>query len=476
MMAVLRGRNLFTDRNVVVFMVAAAVVGFAAFFGSHPSVIWLALLCAGLTVAALLRQPLLGLVAAIVTALFVPFALGTGREVSLNLSTVVVPGTFGLWVLIMVRQRNLHLPRSGTTTPLLLFLLASLLSLVVGNAFWDPAIPRPGNLVLVQLGQWGIFAFSALAFWLMASMVRDETWLRRLTFLFLVLGGILAAVRVLPDTASFRAMFATYAVDRAPFWLLLAALGGGQLLFNPSLSRRWRWFLWAVMGLVMAFAFVVERTTLSNLAGVLPALGVLAWLRWPRWRWGFVAIGLLAVTIFAPTIFEFAGGDDEWDESGGSRLTLIQRVVDVTMRNPVTGLGPASYRAYARMQPLAYGRAFYLEPHVNSHNNYVDLFAHTGLLGLAIFAWFSAEVFRLGLQMRQRFSAGFAGGYANAMLALWVGALVLMLFADWILPHVYNIGFPGFQASVLVWLFLGGLVALEHMPLSDERELQTNES
>ena len=35
--------------------------------------------------------------------------------------------------------------------------------------------------------------------------------------------------------------------------------------------------------------------------------------------------------------------------------------------------------------------------------------------------------------------------------------------ADWILPFVYNIGFPGFQASVLVWLFLGGLVALEGM-------------
>ena len=51
----------------------------------------------------------------------------------------------------------------------------------------------------------------------------------------------------------------------------------------------------------------------------------------------------------------------------------------------------------------------------------------------------------------------------NAMLAAWIGALIVMVFADWILPHVYNIGFPGFQASVLVWLFLGGLVALEQM-------------
>lgn len=45
-----------------------------------------------------------------------------------------------------------------------------------------------------------------------------------------------------------------------------------------------------------------------------------------------------------------------------------------------------------------------------------------------------------------------------------------MLLADWILPFVYNIGFPGFQASVLVWLFMGGLVALEQIEAKAEVE------
>jgi len=73
------------------------------------------------------------------------------------------------------------------------------------------------------------------------------------------------------------------------------------------------------------------------------------------------------------------------------------------------------------------------------------------------------ELTRLGFRLRVHFTEGFAAGYVNAMLAAWAGALTLMLLADWILPFVYNIGFPGFQASVLVWLFLGGLVALEQM-------------
>jgi hypothetical protein len=144
-------------------------------------------------------------------------------------------------------------------------------------------------------------------------------------------------------------------------------------------------------------------------------------------------------------------------------MVLIGRVVEVTMHNPVTGLGPAAYRRYAAMEPLAYGGAYWLDPWVNSHNNYVDLFAHVGVVGLVLFAWLAAEMFGLGLRLRARLTSGFAAGYVNAMLATWAGALVLMLFADWMLPHVYNIGFAGFQASVLVWLFLGGLVALENM-------------
>ena len=69
----------------------------------------------------------------------------------------------------------------------------------------------------------------------------------------------------------------------------------------------------------------------------------------------------------------------------------------------------------------------------------------------------------LGFRLRTHFTDGFAAGYVNAMVAAWIGALILMLLGDWILPFVYNVGFPGFQASVLVWLFLGGLVALEQI-------------
>jgi hypothetical protein len=124
-------------------------------------------------------------------------------------------------------------------------------------------------------------------------------------------------------------------------------------------------------------------------------------------------------------------------------------------------LGPAAYRSYARLEPLLYEGEYWIDPQVNSHNNYVDLFAQLGVVGLGLFLWFAARMTRLAFRLRARFRGGFEGAFINGMLACWCASLIIMLLADWILPYVYNIGFPGFQASVLVWLFLGGLLTLE---------------
>jgi hypothetical protein len=41
--------------------------------------------------------------------------------------------------------------------------------------------------------------------------------------------------------------------------------------------------------------------------------------------------------------------------------------------------------------------------------------------------------------------------------------VVVGMFGDWVLPFFYNIGLNGFRASMLGWLFLGGLVSIEQM-------------
>ncbi|MBN1934404.1 MAG: O-antigen ligase family protein [Anaerolineae bacterium] len=457
-------------------LIPVAVLVLAICLGYRASWRWLVLLAAGIVGGVgslvLLEQPGIGLFLIVPAALIGHLEISTGTAVVVNPVTLFVPALTALWVLDMARRRDLYFVPSRTNGPLFLFVLGGLFSLLVGSALWDPAVPRSGSFVLVQLAQWAIFAFSALAYWLMGNVVRDEISLRRLTLSYLVVAGCLAVLYVIPRVGFYVHQMTSGALYRAPFWLLLLAVAGGQLLFNQELSSAWRIFLGVVAAATQVFALYWNRETASTWVSLFAVAGVLAWLRWSRLRWPVVLLLVVFVVtgMFTSTIYEFAGGDDEWEESGGSRLTLIGRVLEVTMHNPITGLGPAAYRAYAQTKPLLYGKALWLEPQINSHNNYVDLFSHGGLLGLGLFGWFAIELTFLGLRLRTRFPTGFAAGYVNALLAAWAGALVLMLFADWILPFVYNIGFPGFQASVLVWFFLGGLVALEQMSRSQSQD------
>lgn len=460
-------RALLTPESLRILAIVATVV-LAAVAGLRASWLVLFSLLAAVGSLVLLRYLELLLFALVFTALSLPLEISTGTEVALNVAAILVPAASVLWFVAMMVRRQLSLAPSRLNRPLFFFLLAGLFSLLIGNVLWDPAVPRASSFILVQLAQWAIVAFSAAALLLTGNLIAEERRLWQLTFFFLLAGGILALIYVTPSldaTVQIR-RFATVAFIRAPLWILFAALAGGQLLFNHQLTAPWRLVCIMVIASTLVFCFLREFEVLSNWIGVVTVLAMLAWLRWPRLRLPVISvIVLLLVSGFLlPTIYEFAGGEAEWNESGGSRLVLIGRVLEVTWKNnPVTGLGPAAYRPYGFVQPLKYGNALWFEPRISSHNNYVDLFAHFGLVGLVLFFWFVYEVALLGLKLRARFATGFRAGYVNGMLAAGVGSLVIMLLADWILPFVYNIGFPGFQASVVVWLFMGGLVALEQI-------------
>ncbi len=147
----------------------------------------------------------------------------------------------------------------------------------------------------------------------------------------------------------------------------------------------------------------------------------------------------------------------------GRARTLYASVLDLVKDHPILGLGPAAYRHYGHTQWLSsgVGHALWIRPNVSSHNNYIDLYAQVGVVGLGLFLWFLAEVGVLGWRLLSCFDPGFEEGYLNGAVGGLAGTLIAMMLADWFLPFVYNIGFPGFRTSALAWMFLGGLVALE---------------
>ncbi len=457
-------RRTHFEQNWLRYAIIAVILLAAAILGRRPSLIWIGLVGGLGVVLILLKRPVLGLFLVIIVALLGPISIGTGTEVSLNLSALLIPALFAIWLLIRMNRHDIRLVASPTTKPLIAFLLLVILSIFISNVIWDPNVPRRDNFILVQFGQWAIWGFSAFAFWLVGNFIKQEVWLRRFTATFLLLGGVLAIIRVVPGVSQVVDVVATHAVTRAPFWMLLTAVTAGQLMFNHTLSTRWRVFLIAILLSVLAYSFFGEQQErTSNWASVGTVIGVLLWLRLPKLR--LLVVGVVAILAVSGVLFQviynFAGGDAKWSESGASRGVLIGRVLEDSMRNPITGIGPAAYRWYGMTRPLGYEGAWWVQPLVNSHNNYVDIFSQTGIIGLILFLWFMLELLRVGWKLRAHYLDGFAGGYVAAMLGAWFAIMVLMALADWFLPFVYNEGFPGFQASVLVWMFFGGLLFYE---------------
>jgi O-antigen ligase len=147
--------------------------------------------------------------------------------------------------------------------------------------------------------------------------------------------------------------------------------------------------------------------------------------------------------------------------SYSTRLDAWLIMFEIIKVNPVLGFGPANYYWYTPLFPI---RGYYVP--FNSHSQYVDIVAQTGLVGLALFLWFFYEVGRLGLSLRNRVTEGFPRAYVYGALGGLVGTLAAAALVDWVIPFVYNVGFNGFRASVLAWIFLGGLVSLERMERS----------
>jgi O-antigen ligase len=133
-------------------------------------------------------------------------------------------------------------------------------------------------------------------------------------------------------------------------------------------------------------------------------------------------------------------------------------LLEILRASPAVGVGFGNYYWYT---PLFRIRGFEVE--FNSHNNFVDVAAQTGIVGLGFLLWFFAEIFGLGLRLRKAVPEGFARAYVYGAIGGLAGTMAAAMLGDWLLPFVYNVGMGGFRTGILAWLFLGALVALENM-------------
>lgn len=441
--------------------IALAVLLLAARFGQQPSLrqvlIFSAALGGALGLALLARWPELGLLAIVPVSLLARWEIGTGTKIPLNLTILLLAGLFGMWLLRMVVvERQIRLLPSRLNAPALAFILAVTVSLVAGNLPWIPAAP-PGASLPAQLGGWLLYTFPMGLMLMVGNRIRDLRWLRALVWQFILFGGIVVLGELIPYGYLIFQNFARGSLD-AMLWNWLAALAAGQALLNHELSTRRRIFL-----LLLVVAQLVARWIYGRqewVSGWLPplvAILVIIWLR--SWRWGLAlsALGALAVLFYYPALNAQVWTVSQ-QYSAFSRQATWPIMLELIAANPVFGLGPSNYYHYT---PLFSLLGWYVK--FNSHNNYVDIIAQAGLVGLGIFAWLVVEMALLSRRLFRRAADGFSRAYAAAALGGLAGMLVSGMMGDWFLRFVYNGGFPGFRACAFAWLFLGGLITLEHV-------------
>jgi len=236
-------------------------------------------------------------------------------------------------------------------------------------------------------------------------------------------------------------------------WLISLSLS--QALINKKLHTWQRNSILVLVGCVFYLLLFRGRAWSSGWIPSMVSVATILFLLSPKKTTFIGGFCFLLLMVFQNKVEDFImTGDNEY--SLITRLEAWKIILEIVKVNPVLGLGPANYRFYTSLYPI-FG---YYVP-FNSHNNYMDIIAQIGFLGLLIYLWLFSEIGRVGWKLKSTIPEGFSRAYVFGALGGLAGTIVAGMLGDWVIPFVYNVGFNGFRASVLGWLFLGGLVALE---------------
>lgn len=448
-------RNTVSWRRWIIVLLALLLTVAITYLASPNNVLYvlvalLALFAGIIGMQILMRWPALGFLLLIPTNMVVPFMIGTGTQTGIHATILLLALLSGLWLYDMVvNRRELRLVASRSIPPLLILLVVTIVSFVVGQLSWFRVSPAP---ITAQLGGLGIIVFSILAFLLAAHQFREIRWLKWFTWTFLAFGAGYLVFRVVPGLFRYSGYVFNWGGDSSQFWNWLFAIAFSQFLFNKKLRARWRLALLLLLGAAFYAAFI---QTFDWRSGWLPpfiSVVVIAAL----YDWRLAALICVGGLLIAPGILQQLIVTDEYSYS--TRLDAWIILLEIIRVNPILGLGPANYYYYT---PLYEIRGYNVR--FNSHNQYLDIIAQIGIVGLIVIVWFFISVARLGWQLRERVPEGFSRAYVYGALGGLTGMAISGMLGDWFLPFVYNVGVVGLRSSILGWLFLGGLVAVEQM-------------
>jgi hypothetical protein len=385
----------------------------------------------------------------LLTAAFVPFSLPTGTQSRLVISLVLTIFLVGVWVLrMLIVEKRLWLQPSPVNKPLFGFMLITLISLPWSIAFRDPLVIVPSSFAAVQIASALVMIMSPGAFLLVANHINSPRPLKAMAAVMLIAGVI--------DIIGRYSLAIAVINDGGLFSMWVISLSVGLALFNRQMPWRKRGLLLVLAGSWVVWGFILH---ISWLAGWLPGLTALAVLLFMRSKKLLLIalICLICLVGLRANYYMKAIFVDEDAESGQTRLAAWEHNWRVTGKHLLFGTGPAGYAAYYM--------SYFSNEAMATHNNYIDIIAQTGIIGLGFCAWFFLGLAWLGYKLcwRLKGQGDFVEGLANATMAGTVGVIVAMFIGDWVFPFAYTQTIAGFDYTVYSWLFMGAILVLDRL-------------
>ena len=434
---------------------AAVTAGYALSFQAYQMLVIALILLIAIPVAFIIqtRSHTLGLAALIVTAVALPVEFTLPSGVVLSSPFFLAAYICASWALLLVvSRRRAAIDSARVVLAAIAFIAVSLTSFVAGQYPWFPIAGAPLGAQLTGLT---LFLLSVGLFLVLGHQINHLVQLRQLTWLFLGAGALVCLGDVIP-AFGMVSHWTNPGTLGSLFWTWLVALSFSQAALNRRLSLFVRISLFSLTALVLYRGLFLAFSWASGWLPPLVALGVVLFFVLPRFSLSLALFGLPAGLFLASKVWTLMMANEQY--SYVTRLEAWQIILRVVERSPLIGLGPANYNFYTAFFPF---RGWYAR--FCSHNNYMDLLAQTGFLGLLAFCWFAFEIVHMGWRLRSLVPPGFARAYVIGTIGGLVGTLVSGMLADWIIPFYYNIGIQGFRSSLLFWVFAGGILALKRM-------------
>jgi hypothetical protein len=424
------------------------------------------LAAAGLAVAALqLRNGIPGLTILIASAVAFPMEFGGGGRKPLNAALPLAAGIVALWLLgVFVFRRRTGLVPSRVVYAVGIFMALGVASFVAGQFPKDGIAGAPLG---AQLAGLALVLVSGGLLLTVGSLVRQLQELQFLTWVFVGAGSITCITQSFSGLDIVGRWVVGGSVGSL-FWVWLVAVSLSQSACNRDLKLLTRLFLFSIAAIALYRGLFLARSWVSGWVPLLVTVGIVAFFRSPRVAFSLSLLIPPAILLWGGRFIQSVSDTEQY--SSMTRLEAWKVLWPLIEKSPLVGLGPSHYYYYTENLPIL---GWYVK--FCSHNQYVDLVAQYGFLGLAAFCWLVLEITSTTLWLRPRVRTYFANSYLIGAVAGIGGTIVSGMLADWIIPFYYNIGIGGFRSSLLFWFFLGGVLTLRRMTL-DELEREAEES